>query len=168
MRRRKTRKSMRNRSKYQLEMRRKSMPKSMRKTFENHQKRQKHRNHQNPAHLFQARKPYLCIPLSQETTPMGPSKPELKNWKKMKKVESDGTISNDMESTQVAPRDPQKLEFWRNSKFFNFWRNSQNSMSINAFDSKWPYLSFFDGREGRNCSKIGCFARDSSTPAYYT
>ena len=54
-----------------------------------------------------------------------------------------------MESIQITPMDSQNIEFWRNSKFFNFWRNSPNSMSINAFDSRWPYLLFADGHEGR-------------------
>ena len=36
------------------------------------------------------------------------------------KNESGGTTSNDTESIQIAPRDSQNIEFWRNSKFFNF------------------------------------------------
>mgnify|MGYP006226630949 CR=1 FL=1 len=52
---------------------------------------------------------------------MGPSKPELKNGQKMKeKIEIEGTASNDTESIQIAPRDYQKLEFLRNSRFFIF------------------------------------------------
>ena len=38
--------------------------------------------------------------------------------KKQKKIEIDRTASNDTESIQLAPRDYQKLEFWRSSKLF--------------------------------------------------
>ena len=92
---------------------------------------------------------------ASETTPMGPSKPELKNWQKMKKIEIQGTASNDTESIQIAPRDYQKLEFWPNSKIFSFSRNSPNSMPIHAFDSKSAHLPFCGGPEGRKWGKIG-------------
>ena len=45
---------------------------------------------------------------------------------------------------------------------------SPNSMPINAFDSKWPYLSFFGEHEGRKWGKIKCSVWDSITPAGYT
>ena len=69
--------------------------------------------------------------------------------KKLKQMEIEGTASNDMESIQIAPRDYQKLEFWRNSKFFQILTKLTNSTPINAFDSKSPHLPFFAGPEGR-------------------
>ena len=42
----------------------------------------------------------------------GGVKPELKNSKKIKRIESGGTTSNDTESIQIAPRDYQKTDLW--------------------------------------------------------
>ena len=104
---------------------------------------------------------------------MHPSKPgnhaygsfqaRTQELRKKEKIESAGTTSNDTESIQIAPRDCQKLEFFRNPRFFIFHEihkkiknieisgtasNDTESIQIPPRDDQklefWPHSRFFN------------------------